>query len=332
LETDPAEDGPGVLLVNLGTPDAPTTRALRRYLREFLTDPRVIGLPRTAWRILLESLILPLRSPRSARRYQSIWLDRGSPLLVHSEDLRGKLAQRLHAGGRDHPRPVALAMRYGSPSIAKALKKLHRCRSLVVVPLYPQYSAATTASAFDGLARALTKIPRIPEIRFISGYSGEAVYLDAVTQTIRRIWGSQGEPDFLLFSFHGLPLESVRRGDPYYFQCLATAETVATRLALDPNRWSVSFQSRFGRAQWLPPYTVDRVRELAGLGTRSLDVICPGFACDCLETLEEIAIENAQAFREAGGGHFRYLPALNADTEHVEALAALIERELSAQP
>ena len=325
-------DGTGVLLLNLGTPDAPTASAVRRYLREFLTDPRVIDLPRIPWRILLEGVILPLRSPRSARRYQTIWTERGSPLLVHSEDLREELALRLAANGRDLPVPVALGMRYGTPSIHQALKTLGVLKRLVILPLYPQYSATTTASAFDGLAQALAQTPRVPEVLFLTEYHLEAGYLDAIAHSIQQIWRQDGTPDFLLFSFHGLPQKSVAQGDPYFHQCLATAKAVSTRLALEPTRWSVSFQSRFGPAQWLPPYTLSRVRELARTGIRNLDVVCPGFACDCLETLEEIAVENAQAFHEAGGGVFRYLPALNASPGQVEALAILIERKIAGHP
>ena len=332
METSPATEGTGVLLLNLGTPDAPTVPAVRRYLREFLTDPRVIRLPPIPWRILLEAVILPLRAPRSARRYRGIWTHRGSPLLMHSEDLREKLSHRLGASSGGKPVPVALGMRYGSPSIREGLGTLGDLRCLVVLPLYPQYSGATTASAFDGLVHTLARFPKIPEIRFLTEYHAEAGYLDAVAHSIRETWQKGGAPDFLLFSFHGLPQESVARGDPYYHQCLATAEAVRTRLALDSTRWGVSFQSRFGPARWLSPYTLDRVRELARTGIRNLDIVCPGFACDCLETLEEIAVENAQAFHEAGGDIFRYLPALNAGPGQIEALAVLIEWELATQP
>jgi ferrochelatase len=223
-------------------------------------------------------------------------------------------------------------MRYGAPSIRQALRSLGALKRLLILPLYPQYSAATTASAFDGLAQSLTQNTRIPQICFLTDYHLEVGYLEAVSDSIRQGWQKDGAPDFLLFSFHGLPQKSVPHGDPYYHQCLATAKAVSARLALDPTRWSVSFQSRFGPAQWLSPYTLDRVVELARTGIRTLDVICPGFACDCLETLEEITVENAQAFHEAGGAVFRYLPALNAGPGQVDALAKLIERELATQP
>ena len=320
----------GILLVNLGTPDAPTASATRGYLREFLKDPRVVELPRMLWRPLLEGIILPVRAPRSAALYRSIWMPEGSPLRFYTEQLGLALRAYLGSSGRDAEVGVETGMRYGRHSIAEALDRLEGCARLIVLPLYPQYSVATTASSFDGLAHALERRRRVPELVFVRGYHAEPEYLSAVSERIQRDWKERKEiPDHLLFSFHGLPRQSLAQGDPYYEQCLETAERLATRLDLEAGRWGLSFQSRFGPTPWLPPYTIDRVRDLARAGIRSLDVVCPGFPCDCLETLEEIAVQNARAFIEAGGEAFHYIPALNADMGHARALAQIITRHLA---
>lgn len=319
-----------MLLINLGTPSAPTSRALRRYLREFLSDRRVVGLPPLLWRPLLEGLILPLRSPRSAALYRKIWLAQGSPLRVYSEELAQALAAWYASRTLRPEVRVAVGMRYGEPSIADALDHLEGVSRLVVLPLYPQYSVATTASSFDGLAMVLRRRQRVPELVFVRGYHTEPAYVAALAERIRADWtGRGGPPEYLLMSFHGLPRRSLSSGDPYYLECLETAERLATRLDLAPGRWSLSFQSRFGPTPWLPPYTIERVAELAHAGVRRLDVVCPGFACDCLETLEEIAGQNAEAFVRAGGHELHYIPALNAHPGHVEALARILERYLA---
>ncbi|EQD74925.1 ferrochelatase [mine drainage metagenome] len=254
----------------------------------------------------------------------------GSPLRVYTERL-GRALGAFFDSRSDFPVvKVEVGMRYGQPSIACALDRLEGCSPVIVLPLYPQYSIATTASSFDGLAHALERRRHVPELTFIRGYHAEPDYVAAVADRIRWDWRERGsEPDHLLISFHGLPRRSVAHGDPYYEQCLDTAERLATRLDLHARGWSLSFQSRFGPTSWLPPYTIDRVRELARAGIRRLDVVCPGFACDCLETLEEIAIQNAREFIGAGGEAFHYIPALNADASHVQALARILARYLA---
>lgn len=316
-----------VLLVNLGTPSAPNAPALRRYLREFLSDNRVVELPRAIWYPVLYGIILPLRAPRSAAAYRKIWTERGSPLRVFSEDLTQGLGERLH--GRAE---VALAMRYGEPSVATQLKALRArgVKELIVLPLYPQYSGTTTASVFDAVCAELGTWRRWPKLTLIDSYHAEDVWIAAVAEKIRAHRQRQSEPGHLLFSFHGIPQACVDQGDPYAEQCHASAEAIAARLGLEKREWSLSFQSRLGKAQWLTPYTDHVVRELAAGGVRNLDVVCPGFAVDCLETLEEIAIQNAELFRKAGGQSLRYVPALNADPAHAQALASLLERHLGA--
>ncbi len=328
--TDPA-GGPGprsgVLLVNLGTPESPEPRALRRYLAEFLADRRVVELPRALWFPILYGLILPFRAPRSAALYRSIWTERGSPLAWLSGDLATALEARL--SGRA---AVALAMRYGEPSVSRQLQAMRDrgVERLVVLPLYPQYSGTTTASVFDAVAAELAGWRRWPELHLVADYHQDERWIDAVVASIRAHRAAQAEPGHLLFSFHGIPQRCVDRGDPYAGQCDASARAIARRLGLGDADWTLSYQSRLGRAQWLTPYTDQTVRALAARGVRHLDVVCPGFAVDCLETLEEIAVQNAGFFRDAGGETLRYIPALNAAAAHVEALAALVMRQLGS--
>ncbi len=314
-----------VLLVNLGTPAAPNASALRRYLREFLSDRRVVELPRLFWYPVLYGVILPLRAPRSATAYRKIWNERGSPLRFLSEDLAEGLRARL--AGRAE---VVLAMRYGQPNVATRLRALRQrgLRRLLVLPLYPQYSGTTTASVFDAVMAELGQWRRWPQVHLIDAYAQDEAWIEAVAASIRKHREAQSEPGHLLFSFHGIPRECVDKGDPYADQCQASAEAIAARLGLERQEWSLSFQSRLGKAQWLEPYTDKTVRALAQRGVKWLDVVCPGFAVDCLETLEEIAIQNDEFFRHAGGQGLRYIPALNADAAHVEALAAVVERQL----
>ncbi|MFZ1827613.1 MAG: ferrochelatase [Candidatus Competibacteraceae bacterium] len=322
----------GILLTNLGTPDAPTPSALRRYLAEFLWDSRVVEIPRLLWWLILHGVILRIRPARSAHKYQTIWTPDGSPLLAISRRQTAALAAILK---QCCPGPVrvALGMRYGNPSIATALSELRTAgaQRLLVLPLYPQYSAATTASTFDAVAAELRTWRWLPELRFIMQYHDDPAYLGALATHLRRARVEQpGER--LLFSFHGLPKRNLLAGDPYHCQCHKTARLVAERLGLAPEQWAVAFQSRFGRAEWLQPYTSALLTDWAQAGVKSVDVVCPGFAADCLETLEEIALENRQMFLDAGGERYRYLPALNDTPEHITALAGLIERQTAGWP
>lgn len=313
----------GVLLVNLGTPSSPNAPALRAYLREFLSDPRVVDLPRVLWYPILYGVILPFRAPRSAKAYQKIWTPQGSPLRVFSQALASALA--AHLAGRAQ---VALAMRYGAPSVASQLRAMRDAgvQRVVVVPLYPQYSVTTTASVMDAVQAANAELGASLTMRTIEEYHDDAAWIDAVAAKIREHRAKQTQPGHLLFSFHGIPQRCVDKGDPYARQCEASARAIAAALGLGEGDWSLSYQSRLGKAQWLTPYTDQTVRELAQRGVQHLDVVCPGFAVDCLETLEEIAIQNAGFFRQAGGQSLRYIPALNADPAHVAVLAALVQR------
>ncbi len=322
----------GILLTNLGTPAAPTPAALRRYLAEFLWDRRVVELPRPLWWLILHGVILRTRPARSARKYQTIWTAEGSPLLAISRKQALALAETcsVRCSG---PVRVALGMRYGTPSIADALTELRAAgvQRLLVLPLYPQYSAATTASTFDAIAAELQTWRWLPELRFITQYHDHPAYLDALAASLSAARAEQpGER--LLFSFHGLPKRNLLAGDPYYCQCHKTARLVAERLGLAPEQWAVAFQSRFGRAEWLQPYTSALLADWAKAGVKRVDVACPGFAADCLETLEEIAHENQRVFLDAGGERYRYLPALNDAPAHIAALAELIEQHAAVWP
>ena len=335
-ETGWRHDAPealGVLLFNLGTPDAPTASAVRRYLAEFLSDPRVVELPRPLWWLILHGIILRVRPRRSAALYRSVWSDQGSPLLVIARRQAQGLEERLQA---DFPGPVrvALGMRYGNPSIASALESLRKAnaRRLLVLPLYPQYSATTTASGFDAVATQLSTWRWVPETRFVNQYHDHPGYIAALAQSVRGYWTERGEPDRLLFSFHGIPQDYHLHGDPYYCQCHKTARLTADALALSAQRWGVSFQSRVGNKEWLRPYTDETLPAWAHAGARKVHVICPGFSADCLETLEEIAVENRDRFLAAGGDEFGYIPALNDQSAHIEALADLVLRHTAGWP
>jgi len=323
----------GVLLTNLGTPDTPTTSDVRRYLAEFLWDPRVVEIPRPLWWMILHGIILRLRPARSARKYATVWTEAGSPLLAISKRQAAALQQALdkHCPG---PVKVAVAMRYGNPSIAAGLDALRDAgaRRLLLFPLYPQYSATTTASTFDALAAVLKTWRWLPELRMISHYHDDAAYIGALVQRIRATWRETKPGERLLFSFHGLPKRNLLAGDPYHCECHKTARLVAEELGLEQGHWAVSFQSRFGRAEWLKPYTSELLAQWAKEGVDSVDVVCPGFAADCLETLEEIAVENRDIFLAAGGKTFHYIPALNDDAQHIEALTALILRHSGGWP
>ena len=324
-----AGDRIGVLVTNLGTPGAPTTAAVRRYLAEFLADPRIIELPRWVWRIILHGVVLRLRPRRSARAYASIWTPEGSPLLVNSRAVASAL-EAVWTERRPNRVAVALGMRYGAPSIPVALHALREAGAvrIVVLPLYPQYSGTTGGSTFDAVARALSGWRRVPALRFIDHYHDDRGYIDALAASIEAAWSEEGRPDRLLFSFHGLPRRYLDAGDPYHCECRKTARLVARKLGLDPESWLVAFQSRVGREEWLRPYTDETLVEWGRERLERVDVACPGFPADCLETLEEIGIRGREAFVAAGGGRLRYIPALNAGEAHVEALAALVERAM----
>ncbi len=312
-----------LLLVNLGSPEAPTTRAVRRYLREFLSDRRVVNIPRFIWLIILNLFVLPFRPRTSAAAYQKIWTQQGSPLVFISQQLTEALAQTL-----DETVSVKLAMRYGSPAIVDVLAACRKqeIQRLVVLPLYPQFSTTTTASVFDVVLEQIKHWPYLPDFHFISAYYQYPQYIAAIAASIEAYWHQQGQADKLLFSFHGLPAKSIEWGDPYYKQCHETANLVVNKLGLQKQAWQIVFQSRFGRAQWLQPYCIDVLQQLPAQGVKRVDVVCPGFSVDCLETLEEIALANKAIFIAAGGEQYRYIPALNATRRHVQVLSDIVEK------
>jgi len=321
----------GVLVVNLGTPNAPTTGAVRRFLRQFLSDPRVVEYPRLPWWLILNLVILVIRPPRSAAAYRKVWTDQGSPLLFHSRAIANKLRDRLSASS-DTPIHVELAMTYGEPSISNAIDHLlaKGARRIVTLPLYPQYSGTTTASVFDVVARKLGRLRWIPETRFINDYHDAPGYIGALAASIRESWEANGRGDKLLMSFHGVPESTLRNGDPYHCQCQKTARALANELELSDHEWMIAFQSRVGREKWLAPYTDQTVKELGAEGLSKIDVVCPGFSADCLETLEEIAMQNANFFRDAGGESLHYIPSLNARDDHVLFLSDLIRQHTAS--
>ena len=322
----------GVLLCNLGTPDAPTAGATRRYLAEFLSDPRVVEIPRAVWKPILHGIILRTRPAKSAAKYQSIWTPEGSPLLVWSRKQATLL--RGYLGERGHDVSVRLGMRYGNPSIASELDALRAegCTRVLVVPLYPQYSGTTTASVIDAVTAWARRARHVPELRFINRFHDDPGYIRALARTVHQHWQSHGRPDKLLMSFHGVPERTLTLGDPYHCECLKTARLLAERLALKPDQWQLSFQSRFGKAKWLEPSTQAVLEQLGHAGTRRVDVICPGFVADCLETLEEIAIEGKADFEAAGGQEYHYLPCLNDHHAWMAALAELVQDHLQGWP
>jgi ferrochelatase len=322
----------GVVLVNSGTPDSPAPADIRRFLCALLSDPRVVELPRIAWLTLLHGVILRVRPRRSAQKYRQIWTDQGSPLLVESEALRGAIRQSL-ARRALAPFSVELAMLYAKPSVPEALAKLRSAgaQRILVVPLFPQYCGVTTAAVFDQVTAELQRWRWLPELRFINEYHDHPGYIEALRASVQQLWQRQprqGHGSHLLMSFHSIPEENFRQGDPYHCKCMRTARLLAEELNLPETAWSVSFQSRFGKGRWLQPYTADKVRELATQGVTDLTVVCPGFAVDCLETSEEIAIDNRAAFLAAGGKQFDYVPALNASVGHAGFLAELVAQHV----
>ena len=309
----------GILLANLGTPDAPTPGAVKRYLRQFLSDKRVVDTSRLLWWPLLRGVILPIRSPRVAKLYQSVWMEEGSPLMVYSRRQQQALAARLP------DTPVALGMSYGSPSLASAVDDLlaQGVEHIVVLPLYPQYSCSTVAAVWDELARILAKKRAIPGISFIRDYAEHPDYIHALAASVRASFAVHGEPDLLLLSYHGIPQRYANQGDDYPQRCRDTTRELVSALGLPPDRVMMTFQSRFGREPWLTPYTDETLKMLGEKGTKHIQVLCPGFAADCLETLEEIAVQNREIFLEAGGKQYEYIPALNADAAHIEMMVNL---------
>ncbi|HLP99467.1 MAG TPA: ferrochelatase [Sideroxyarcus sp.] len=315
----------GILLVNLGTPDAPTPQAVRTYLKEFLGDPRVVEIPRAIWWLILNGIILNTRPKKSAAKYASVWLKEGSPLRVHTEKqtalLQGYLGERTKA-----PFVVDYAMRYGNPSIPAVLRKLkeQNCQRILVVPMYPQYAASTTATVNDIVFAELQRMRNTPALRTIKHFHDHPGYIKALAGSINDYWMKHGRPEKLLMSFHGLPQYTLDKGDPYHCECQKTGRLLAEQLGLKPGQYEISFQSRFGKAKWLQPYTTATLKEWGKQGLRRVDVVCPGFVADCLETLEEIAQEGREDFLHAGGGEYHYIPCLNARNDWMHALTDLV--------
>lgn len=318
-----------ILLCNLGTPDAPTPAALRRYLAEFLGDHRVVEIPKPIWWLILHGIILRVRPARSAAKYATIWTPEGSPLKVWTEKQAALLQTWLQQRG--HHVTVRAAMRYGNPSIAAQLDalKAEGHTRVLVLPAYPQYSGTTTASVFDAVYHWADQVRTIPELRFINRYHDDPGYIAALAQTVRTHWQQHGRPDRLVMSFHGVPERTLHLGDPYHCECHKTARLLTQALELAPGQVQLTFQSRFGKAKWLEPYTEPTLVALAQAGVKRVDVVCPGFTSDCLETLEEIAQEAREAFLHAGGQSFHYIPCLNDGREWIAALGRLSEQHLA---
>ncbi|GAB3406191.1 ferrochelatase [Massilia agilis] len=322
-----------LVLVNLGTPDAPSRRAVRRYLKEFLSDPRVVEIPKRIWWFILHLVILPFRSGASAAKYEMIWTRDGSPLRVHTEKQAELLQAALEERGHDSIK-VAWAMRYGSPALPEVLARLKAegVDRIAIMPAYPQYSGTTTGSIWDAVFAHYATVRNVPELRLVKHYHDHDGYIDALRDTILEHWEANGRGDKLVMSFHGVPKRTLLLGDPYHCECHKTARLLADRLRLSPNDYIVTFQSRFGRAEWLQPYTAPTVAQLAREGARRLDVICPGFTSDCLETLEEINMEVRREFEAAGGQDYRYIPCLNEAPAWIAGMAEIAEQHLIGWP
>jgi protoporphyrin/coproporphyrin ferrochelatase len=328
-DTAAEPDRVGVLVVNLGTPDSPSYFAVQRYLHEFLSDRRVINTSRLIWLPLLYGVVLPFRPFRTVRNYRKIWMRTGSPLAVYSRGLADKIGSLLHESCGDRVR-IELAMTYGNPSIESAVRSLARqnVKNLLILPLYPQYCSSTTGSVFDGTARVLQRWRWLPETRFVNDYYADEGYIAALTARIQEHWTEAGERSHLVFSYHGIPAAYVAEGDPYQAQAEATTRLAVARLGLEPSEYSHCYQSRFGSVVWLQPYTEETLKTLAGRGVRKLSVVSPSFAVDCLETLQEVAIEYRDKFLELGGERLTLVPALNDDRRHAEVLAAIVKRRM----
>jgi ferrochelatase len=315
-----------VLLINLGTPDAPTAQAVRPYLKEFLSDPRVVEIPRAIWWLILNGIILNTRPKKSAAKYAGIWLPQGSPLKVYTERQTRLLQQHLQQRVDGAPLVVEYAMRYGKPSVASVLDQLkaQNCQRILLLPLYPQYAASSSATAIDAVLKPLLKMRNMPAVRSIKHFHDDAGYIKASAQNIRDYWTLHGRPDKLVMSFHGVPRNTLDKGDPYHCECLKSGRLIVEELGLSAEQYVVSFQSRFGKAEWIKPYTTATLKELGQQGTKRVDIVCPGFVADCLETLEEIAQEGKEDFQHAGGGEYHYIPCLNERPDWINALGDLV--------
>ena len=317
----------GVLLANLGSPTAPTVPAVRQFLKAFLGDKRVVNLPRPVWRVILHGFILPFRPRKSAQAYAKIWdAQKGSPLIFLTRQLTEKVAAKLSSQNV----LVEDVMTYGEPSMKTRLQQFKQqgVTDVIVLPLYPQYSSTTTAAVYDTLIYELNQWWHLPSFRFISDYHQNARYISALAESIENAWREKPKNELLLMSFHGLPEMLTKKGDPYFYQCQKTAQLLADKLGLQANEWRLVFQSRFGKAEWLKPYCVDTLQALPNEGVKNVDLVCPGFAVDCLETLEEIAMENKTVFHEAGGEDYRYIPALNDSDLNVEVMLDILNLEI----
>jgi ferrochelatase len=318
-----------VLLTNVGSPDAPTAKAVRPYLAEFLGDPRVIELPQWLWKPVLHGILLNTRPKRSAALYQNIWTEEGSPLVTNLAAQAAGLQALLTSALQDDTL-VEYGLRYGSPSIAEAMARLQQagCTRMLVFPLFPQYSATTTATSFDAVFAELMRWRAMPELRTINDYHRHPLYIEALAQSIEETWEREGRAEKLLFSFHGIPRRYSQMGDPYRSQCLETGRLLGERLGLRDDEYTITFQSRLGPIEWLQPYTDETVEEWGRQGVKSVQALCPGFSADCLETVDEVGREAAHSFHEAGGGSFTYIPALNSRGDHLQALAAIVQQHL----
>ncbi|MAA94845.1 MULTISPECIES: ferrochelatase [unclassified Arsukibacterium] len=319
----------GVLLTNLGTPDAPTPKALRRYLKQFLSDPRVVEVPRLLWWFILNGVILRIRPRRSAKAYATVFTEQGSPLLFHTRAQADAIANEFAKDGRNDV-VVDFAMRYGNPSFSSVLDKMFAkgVRKILVLPLYPQYSASTSGSTFDELANDFTRRRWLPDLRFISHYHDNTGFIAACAERIKDHWAEHGRSDKLMFSYHGIPKRYLLNGDPYHCECYKTSRLIAEALGLAKEEYMTTFQSRFGREEWLKPYTDETLKALPAQGVKSVQIFCPGFAADCLETIEEIGEENHEYFMDAGGEQYQYISALNDRPTHIAALYQLINQNL----
>lgn len=316
----------GILVTNLGSPDEPTPSALRRYLKEFLSDPRIVEIPRVIWMIILHGIILRVRPAKSAKNYASVWTDHGAPLLDITRKQVAKLEEKVSAAGFNNVE-IVMAMRYGNPSIESGLQQLRDkgITRILVLPLYPQYSSATTGSTFDAVSRVLTKWRWVPELHFLNGYHDSPLYIESLSNSVRENLEKFGEPQKLIFSYHGTPKLFLERGDPYYCFCMKTTRLVKERLGLSDDLVITTFQSRFGKAEWLKPYTDATLEAFPSQGIKNVAILSPAFSADCLETLEELEVENRDHFLESGGELYRYIPALNDRDDHIDALFSLIE-------
>ena len=317
-----------VVLTNLGTPADNTRAAVKAFLKQFLSDTRVVEIPPLIWWFILNLIILPFRSKTALEAYNEIWTSEGSPLLSISRKQQQALQQRLGDEVR-----VEIMMRYGEPSFSSVINGLLKegFQRLVVLPLYPQNSATTTATSYDHIAEVMRKTRAVPDLHIISNYHGHPAYIHALADSVREHWQSEQRQRFLLMSFHGLPQRNIKLGDPYYDQCMGTAQLLATMLGLQSDQWAISFQSRFGKQQWIQPYTSETLTALAQNGLKEIDVICPGFSVDCLETLEEIRLQNRDVFLENGGEEYRYIPCLNDREDHIDMMAELVKPHLGEQ-